>query len=99
MALFSFLPYLPSLVLWLSITFSLYVLILYRIAPHPTTIWLALAFPGAFQNLIHGQNAFLTTVIIGAGFLLFEGRPLFAGITFGLLIYKPQFALLFPFAS
>jgi len=56
----SLLPYLASLCTWLGVTLSGYLAVLRRIAPHPAAFWLALAFPGAFQNLIHGQNGFLS---------------------------------------
>jgi hypothetical protein len=50
----AFLPYLVSLVLWLTATLTAFLAVLRRIAPHPLTLWLALAFPGTFQNFFHG---------------------------------------------
>ena len=73
-------------------------MVIRRIAPHPTTTWLALAYPGTFQNIVHGQNGFLSTALLGGGLLLLENFPLMAGILFGLLSYKPHFAILVPIA-
>jgi len=92
------LPYLPSLVLWLGLTLSGYLLVLRRIAPHPLTIWLALAFPGTFQNFFHGQNGFLSAALLGGGLLLLDSYPLAGGFLLGLLSYKPQLAILVPVA-
>jgi hypothetical protein len=57
---------------------------------------LALAFPAVFVNLGHGHNGFLTAALIGFALLWLDRRPVFAGILFGLLAYKPQFGLLIP---
>jgi len=92
------LPYLISLGLWLSSTLAGFILVLRRIAPHPLVIGLALAFPGTFQNLIHGQNGFLSALLLGGGLLVLDQAPLAAGLLFGLLSYKPHFAVLVPLA-
>ncbi|RJR33844.1 MAG: DUF2029 domain-containing protein [Deltaproteobacteria bacterium] len=95
---FGLLPYLPSLALWLGVTLGGYLWTIRRIAPHPQIIWLALAFPGAFQNFGFGQNGFLSAVLLGGGLLLVDRRPLAAGVLFGLLTYKPHLAVLMPVA-
>jgi alpha-1,2-mannosyltransferase len=63
-------------------------------------LWLpvAAAFPAVLINLGHGQNGFLTAGLLGAALVALPQRPLLSGILFGLLAYKPQFALLIPFA-
>lgn len=60
--------------------------------------WLvaALGFTAVFTNLTHGQNGFLTTALAAAGLALLDERPVIAGILFGLLCYKPQFAVVIP---
>lgn len=92
------LPYFFSLIIWLAITFLLYLLIVRRIAPHPATVWLAIAFPGTFQNLIHGQNGFLTATLLGVGLLWVDRFPFASGILFGLLTIKPHLSVLIPVA-
>jgi alpha-1,2-mannosyltransferase len=57
---------------------------------------LALAFPAVFINLGHGHNGFLTAAIFAAALLQLDKRPVVAGVLFGLLAYKPQFAVLVP---
>jgi len=61
-------------------------------------LWLllALGFPAVFVNLMHGQNGFLTTALFAAGLALLDERPFVAGALFGLLCYKPQFAVVIP---
>jgi len=57
---------------------------------------LTLAFPATFQNLIHGQNGFLSAAFLGGGLALIDRHPIAAGILFGLLTYKPHLAVLLP---
>jgi hypothetical protein len=55
-----------------------------------------LAFPAVLVNVIHGQNAFLTTALFAAGLLQLERRPWLAGVAFGALVWKPQLGLMLP---
>jgi len=90
----AYLPYVASLVIWTGAALIFYAALLRRTAPDPATLGLALAFPGAFQNAIHGQNGFLTAALLGWGLFLLRGYPVPAGILLGLLTYKPHLALL-----
>ncbi len=90
------LPYLWSLTLWLSFGAALYLTALWRILPRPLTLWAGLAYPAVLVTIGHGQNALLTTGLLGWGVLLLPRRPLTAGILFGILAFKPQLALLVP---
>ena len=92
------LPYLASLAAWLAVTLSIYLLVIRRIAPHPLATWLALAFPGTFQNFIQGQNGFLSAALLGGGLLILDRFPLTGGMLLGALSYKPQLAVLIPVA-
>jgi hypothetical protein len=92
------LPYFISLCAWLAITLWGFLKVVYRIAPHHVAFWLALAFPGTFQNLIHGQNGFLSAGLLGGGLLLLDRQPWIAGFLLGLLSYKPHLAALVPLA-
>ena len=91
-------PYFLSLALWSAMTLALYLLVLYRIAPRPLTIFWALAFVGTFANLAFGQNGFISAALLGGGLVLLESSPLTAGILLGLLSYKPHLAVLTPLA-
>jgi hypothetical protein len=98
-------PYLAALMLWLGLTLGAYVWAmreLQRAGPAADLlkdrVWwlLVLAFPAVFVNLVHGQNAFFTTALIAGGLALLDRKPVAAGILFGLMAYKPQFAVLIP---
>lgn len=90
------LAYIPSLIAWLALTFSAFLYVAYRFAPHATTLWLALSFPGSFQNIVHGHNGFLTTSLLGAAFLIIGKHPFAAGLVLGLLSFKPHLVMVVP---
>ncbi|MBA2588781.1 MAG: DUF2029 domain-containing protein, partial [Alphaproteobacteria bacterium] len=99
------LPYIPALILWQAGTLMLYlgsVRLLLRKSAAP---WLsadrlgpilALGFTAVFVNATHGQNGFLTAALFASGLALLDERPVVAGMLFGLLCYKPQFAVVIP---
>jgi hypothetical protein len=91
-------PFLPSLFLWGTATLAGFVTVIRRIAPHPLTVWLILAFPACFHTLVRGQNTFLSGILLGGGLLCLDYRPLTAGLLFGVMVYKPQLAVLIPVA-
>jgi hypothetical protein len=94
----SLVPFLPALLLWLLSTLALYLIAIYRNAPHPLTPWLTLAFPGTFVNFICGQNGFLSAAILSGGLALLDNYPLIGGLVLGLMSYKPHLAWLIPLA-
>jgi len=101
------LPYALALAAWQGLSLALYLAVIGAIL-HPARrelgvigrLWLpvAAAFPAVFINLGHGQNGFLSAALLGAALVALPRRPLVAGVLFGLLSYKPQFALVIPFA-
>ncbi|HLN23715.1 MAG TPA: glycosyltransferase family 87 protein [Patescibacteria group bacterium] len=94
----AWMPYLLALLIWVAGGFAAYLAVMWRILPDRRTLSLAAAFPAAFIEAAHGQNGFLSAVLLGGGLLLLERRPLLAGLLFGLLVYKPQLAMLVPLA-
>jgi hypothetical protein len=88
------LPYLSSLFIWISVTLGLYLLVLSRISTHPIFLPLCLTFTGVGENILFGQNGFLSGTLLGGGLLLMERSPLAAGCLFGLLSYKPHMVIL-----
>jgi alpha-1,2-mannosyltransferase len=92
------LPYVPSLIIWQAVTLLLYLGVVMKILPHRLTWLVAIAFPAVIINLLHGHNGFLTAALLGGGLILLPKRPVFAGILFGFLAYKPQFAIAIPIA-
>lgn len=92
------LPYLGALAAWLGATGALCWLVLRRWLDRSVSMLAAFAFPATFSNLGHGQNAFLSTALFGAGGLMLASRPFVAGLCFGALVFKPHLGLLIPIA-
>ena len=92
------LPYLASLGAWLAVTGAACWPVIRGWLGRSATMLPALAFPATFYNIGHGQNAFLTTALFGAGGLWLQRRPWLAGACFGALIFKPHLGLLIPIA-
>ena len=88
------LPYVPALITWITVTFVLYSLVWSRLCTHPILIQLFLLFPAIIHNFLIGQNGCLTGALLGGGLILLDGWSLAAGCLFGLMTYKPHLAIL-----
>lgn len=88
------LPYPVALVLWSVLPLAGLALLLWRLAPHPLTPWVVPLFTGIGQCLTIGQNGVIAALLLAAGLLALDRRPLLAGCCFGLLACKPQLAVL-----
>ncbi|KAF1079979.1 MAG: hypothetical protein GQF41_3655 [Candidatus Rifleibacterium amylolyticum] len=88
------LSYYHAYYLWILLTILPFLLLLKTINSHPLTIMIFLAFPGTFQNIIHGQNGFLTAALFGTGLWLADKKPFYAGLCLGSLLYKPHLSIL-----
>jgi arabinofuranan 3-O-arabinosyltransferase len=97
-AVLALLPYLAAFFAWSAATLPLYLLSVQRIVGRPGAWLAAFAFPATFYNISVGQNGFLTAALIGGSLATLEERPILSGVLLGLLTYKPQFGILFPFA-
>mgnify|MGYP003694260653 FL=1 len=73
-----------------------YLAVMRAIVGRPFGLLLAAAFPVVLTNTLVGQNGFLTASLIGGALYLMPARPVLSGICLGLLSYKPQYGLLFP---
>jgi hypothetical protein len=91
------LPYLAALLLWIAVTLPAYVVTVRAIMGERLGLLLACGFPGVVWNAAVGQNGFVTAALVGAVLVQMERRPVVAGMCLGLLTYKPQFGILFPF--
>lgn len=94
--LLAYFPYVPALILWQATTLGPFLWMMFRLVRRPETSLLVLAAPVTLICLMHGHNGFLTALLLGGGLMLFDKRPLLAGLLLGCLIYKPQFALIIP---
>ena len=95
-SLLALFAYVPALIVWQVATFAPFIWLMWRLVPRPETILLTLAAPVSLICLMSGHNGFLTALLLGGGLALMDKRPLLAGVMFGCLIYKPQFALIIP---
>jgi arabinofuranan 3-O-arabinosyltransferase len=93
-----FVPYIPALVLWLSAGWFAFYRALRLALPGRGALLLALATPAVFINTIAGQNGTWTAALFGGGLGLLNRRPMLAGGLLGLLVFKPQLAILIPVA-
>jgi hypothetical protein len=92
------LPYFTALLVWLGATGAAFVATLSRWFDKRFGWSTVAAFPGVLLNIGHGQNAFLSTALLGSGAYWLENRPILAGVAFGLLAFKPHLGLLIPLA-
>lgn len=95
-SLVALLPYVSALIVWQIATLAPFCWLMWRLVPRRETILLTLAAPVTLICLMSGHNGFLTALLLGGGLALLDKRPLLAGLLFGCLLYKPQFALIIP---
>ena len=91
------LPYAIAFFVWIAATLPLYLLTIRTIVGDRIGWLVGGAFPCLMPNIISGQNGFFTASLVGGSLALLETQPVLAGICLGLLTYKPQFGILFPF--
>ncbi|MEA3057410.1 MAG: hypothetical protein QOF34_225 [Sphingomonadales bacterium] len=86
-------PYLAALLLWQTLSLGAIALTLNAILKDRRAMMIALASPLTPMVLAHGQNAFLTAALLGAGLVALDRRPRTAGSLLAGLVYKPQLGL------
>jgi hypothetical protein len=91
------LPYATAFFVWIAATLPLYLMTIRAIVGDRIGWLVAGGFPCLMPNIISGQNGFFTASLVGGTLVLLESQPLLAGVCLGLLTYKPQFGILFPF--
>jgi len=85
-------PFAPSFIAWVVGTGALY----FVSARAPK--WIAIGNPSAAYNGMVGQNGFVTSAIMLSGLQLLSRNPAVGGAILGLMIVKPQLAVLLPVA-
>jgi hypothetical protein len=91
---FALFSYWIGLALWVVVTGAIYLVGVRKWARLPYS----LAHPAVPVNGWIGQNGLLTCGIFAAGLTMLATSPFAGGVVFGLLIIKPQLALLLPLA-
>jgi hypothetical protein len=90
--------YLAAFAVWIAATGALFVASL-RVLLQDWRLTIAfLSFPAAAATVGIGQNALLSTGLLGFGIWWLERRPIAAGLLFGALVYKPHLAMMVPVA-
>jgi Glycosyltransferase family 87 len=92
-------PYLIALVVWIVVSFGLYLATVFAIIRTRVAVIVAAAPTFAMlSNVYLGHTGFLTAALIGLSLVFIERRPVFSGISLALLTYKPHLGVLFPIA-
>lgn len=93
---FGLLPYAAGYLLWVAVTFALYLVLGTGLRPTPLAGFVLLVSPATVVAATAGQNGLLTAGLFMGALLLVDRRPVLAGVLVGLLSFKPQVALLLP---
>ncbi|MBL8553371.1 MAG: DUF2029 domain-containing protein [Phenylobacterium sp.] len=88
--------YPAALAVWIAAGYAAYALSL-RWLPR-AVYWPAVAFPGALLAAMAGQSALILTALMCAAVGALPRRPALSGLFVGLMVLKPQLALLTPVA-
>lgn len=94
--LWACLPYGMALALWLGLSGAFYIGALSRIGQigHDRLLpWTLAAFPAFFLNWTHGQNGAWNTGWLALGAAWMTRYPVWAGLSWSCLVYKPQIVL------
>jgi hypothetical protein len=95
LALFS---YIPGLIVWSLAGIAALIPAARAFFREPQDRWLLVAAPAAAVNVALGQNGAFTAALLLGGLALWPEKPRWSGVLLGLLIFKPQLAILLPIA-
>jgi hypothetical protein len=91
-------PYIPGLIAWTVAGLAALIPAARAFFADAQGRWLLVAAPAAAINVGLGQNGAFTAALLIGGLALWGTRPVAAGLLLGLLVFKPQIALLLPIA-
>ena len=92
------LPYAWAFAAWMIGLWVLYALVAARGGANAYRALVLLIAPSTVLTVTMGQNGFLSAILFVGGMNLLWRAPIWAGILFGLLTFKPQLGLLIPVA-
>ena len=84
--------YFVALAIWCVAPLVSLMIVIKRYVGHAWAAAAVLFFPGTAHSLLTGQNGVLSALIVAAGVLNLERRPVLAGAILGALSYKPHVA-------
>ncbi|AKM31834.1 hypothetical protein AB870_19545 [Pandoraea faecigallinarum] len=93
----SAMPYRWAYGVYASVSVALYAAAVWHWRSQARWPWLVvMAFPGLWIAMMAGQNSVVTLLLMTVALSCSASRPLLAGVCGGLLVIKPQFAVLLP---
>ena len=92
------LPYVVGWLCWIGIGLVPYVAVTGYFDRNQAAMIASVVAPSTLWTSLCGQTALFGAALMFGGFRLLPGRPVLAGLLFGLLTYKPQLAVLVPLA-
>jgi hypothetical protein len=95
---FSLPPYVAAYAVWTLAGLALLAAMLAGRLGLARAILLLGASPAVLFNAYSGQNGAFTAALLAGGLALLTARPLLSGVLLGLLVCKPQLAILIPIA-
>jgi hypothetical protein len=91
---FGLFPYWVAFALWVGLSAAAFALVARKFGSLPY----AISHPAFLTNVLIGQNGFITASIFMSGLAALRRNPTFGGALLGLMILKPQLALVLPIA-
>jgi hypothetical protein len=92
------LPYVPGLIVWSLFGVAVLVPAARSFLENRREWVLLAACPATAIDIALGQNGAITAALLIGGLSLWDRRPLTAGAVLGLLVFKPQLAIMLPIA-
>lgn len=93
----AFVPFMASHYVWVYLCAVLFGSTAYRIIPHRNAFLGVLIFPVVFFCLSVGQTGLLTGALLAFFVIFMDRNPVIAGFFAGMMVIKPQLAVLIPF--
>jgi hypothetical protein len=91
-------PYIPGLIAWSVAGIAALIPAARALFKNGKDRWLLIAAPAAAINVGLGQNGAFTAALLIGGLALWRDKPRWSGMLLGILIFKPQIAILLPVA-
>lgn len=94
-----FLPYFTALALWTMASFAALAWAARTLFSDLLRQLLLLCCPAMAASVMVGQNGAFTAALLLGGLVCLERRPVLGGVLLGLLVFKPQLAVMLPVAA